>query len=158
MVRTRKQCMPIVQSQVLFKKNKSCKQFSSRVIQSFSILHFSSIPFKDIISARVNRNMLHLVIENFPEKNLLLSPDQSEITAASSPSEEQTLSEVTLQFISTEQCWHVYRALTERIVFYSRQRATDIETPHFKCRWHSFVAKVGCWVIIVHLCIDYRID
>ena len=109
-----------------------------------------SIPFRNFISARVNNTNLHVVVEDFPHKNLLLTNDQSdsEIQTSTRPNPgtgtgTNTLSDVCLPFTNADQCWHAYRALTERIVFYSRQRADDIENPHFKCRWHSFVAKVN---------------
>ena len=100
-----------------------------------------SIPFGNFISARVNNNILHILVENLTHKQEL----EQELT--DSPikvlSDSQHLSDIAIQFSSVDRCWHAYRGLTERIVFYDRDKADDIEVPHFKCRWHSFVAKVG---------------
>ncbi|KAI6660309.1 Myosin regulatory light chain interacting protein L homeolog [Oopsacas minuta] len=101
------------------------------------------IPFCNFISARVNNNNLHMIVEDFPYKQLIPEMDQINIEAPIGLNMEyNTLTDVSLQFLTADQCWHAYRALTERIVFYARNRADDIEEPHFKCRWHSFVAKV----------------
>eukprot|EP00800_Vazella_pourtalesii_P020136 TRINITY_DN700_c1_g1_i4.p1 TRINITY_DN700_c1_g1~~TRINITY_DN700_c1_g1_i4.p1 ORF type:complete len:378 (-),score=88.88 TRINITY_DN700_c1_g1_i4:127-1260(-) len=98
------------------------------------------IPFSNFISARVNNNLLHILVENFTRtQELELEPTESPIKVVSNT---HHLSEVTVHFSSVDRCWHAYRSLTERIVFYDRQRADDIEVPHFKCRWHSFVAKI----------------